>query len=277
MDGLLGSLNIMEIILSGLASLRYVFDVIIIISLIPAIIGAAKRGIFKTLFRILIYGAVFLVAFLNIDLITTYVGDNFLKLIGQQISYTYNETVYNFDSFTAFFTALLEQGETDASMLEAVVFTLNKNLAWIIVFPVLTTASYILTTVLWIIIMIFVPRGLRKRIKELKLPLLNVPLGVAMSLVLVLLSIAPYVNLSAALTNITIDPESPLGFLSPSYGAILAWFTPAKSFILNFLQTFGITDWFIFFDSMSVGAQPYVFAEELNRIINVVGQITPGA
>ena len=28
---------------------------------------------------------------------------------------------------------------------------------------------------------------------------------------------------------------------------------------------------------MSVGAQPYVFAEELNRIINVVGQITPGA
>ena len=64
-------------------------------------------------------------------------GIIFLKLIGQQISYTYNETVYNFDSFTAFFTALLEQGETDASMLEAVVFTLNKNLAWIIVFPVL--------------------------------------------------------------------------------------------------------------------------------------------
>lgn len=275
MDGLLGSLNIMEIILGGLASLNYVFDIIIIISLIPAIVGAAKRGIFKTLFRILIYGIIFLVAFLNIDLITTYVGENFLKLIGQQISYTYNDTVYTFDSLTAFFTALLEQGESNAATVEAVVFNLNKNIAWIIIFPVLTTAAYILTTILWIIMMIFFPRGLRKKIKELKLPLLNVPLGVAMSLVLVLLSISPYVNLSAALTNITIEAESPLGFLSPSYGGILAWFTPAKSFILTFLQSLGITNMFTFFDTIQVSGQPIVFAEELNRIINIVGQITP--
>ncbi|HKM02834.1 MAG TPA: hypothetical protein VJZ31_02790 [Bacilli bacterium] len=275
MPDILGGLNIMEIILSGLASLNYVFDIIIILSLIPAIIGAAKRGIFKTLFRFLIYGTIFLVAFLNIEMIANYVGENFLKLIGQQISYTYEETIYTYDSFSGFFTALLEQGESSGATVEAVVLGLNKNLAWIIVFPVLTAGSYILTTVLWVIMMVFFPRALRKRIKELKLPLLNVPLGVLMSLVLILFSIAPYVNLSTALRNIVIDPESPVGFLSPSYAGILAWFTPAKSFILTFLQSFGLTNMFVFFDTIKVGGVDVNFAEELNRIINVVGAITP--
>jgi len=275
MPDLLSGLNIMEIILSGLASLNYVFDVILILAFIPAIIGAIKRSIFKTIFRIVIYGTVFLIAFLNIDFIANYVGENLLTLAGQQISYTFNGTDYTFDSLTQFFTALLEQGESNAATVEAVVFTLNKNIAWIIAFPLLSFSAYILSTVLWIIMLIFFPRGLRKRIKELKLPLLNVPLGIAMSLTLALLSVAPYVNLSAALINITVDPDSPIAFLSPSYGGILAWFTPAKSFILNFLSTFGITNLFVFYDTVNVGGNSLVFAEELERILNVVGAITP--
>jgi len=275
MPDLLNGLNIMEIILSGLASLNYVFDVILILAFIPAIIGAVKRSIFKTIFRIVIYGTVFLIAFLNIDFIANYVGENLLTLVGQQISYTYNETVYTFDSLTQFFTALLEQGEANAATVEAVIFTLNKNIAWIIAFPLLSTFAYISSTVLWIIMLIFFPRGLRKRIKELKLPLLNIPLGIAMSLTLALLSVAPYVNLSAALINITVDPDSPIAFLTPSYGGILAWFTPAKSFILNFLSNLGVTNLFVFYDTVNVGGTSLVFAEELERILNVVGAITP--
>ncbi len=277
MGGLLGSLNIMEIILEGLASLSYVFDIIIIIALIPAIIGGAKRSLLKTIFRILVYGGVFLGVYLNIDTISAYVGDNFLVLIGRQISYTYDETVYTFTSLNEFFTAILELGESDASVLEGVVFTLLKNVTWLIAVPVITFVSYIVTTVLWTIVLIFFPRGLRKKIKAFKLQIINVPLSIVMTLTISLLTISPYVNLSQGLSNIIIDPESPVAFLSANYGRILAWFTPEKSFILNFLQGFGITDMFVFFDTFSVGSNNYAFAGELERIINVVGEITPAS
>lgn len=280
MGGLLEGLNIVEIILEGLGQINYVFDVIIILALIPALIGAARRSIIKTAFKFLTYGLIFMFAIIYIDRITDYVGNNFLTLIGMQVSLTYDGNTVAATSLFELFNTLFEH-DTSVSpeFIDGLTFTVVKNVTWIIIYPLLTTISYILTTILWIIVTLFMPRALRKKIKSLKLKALNLPLAAVFSLVLALLMISPYVNLSSALKDVVVEPESPISFISASYSGVLAWFTPEKSFILKSLDVIKIPQLFVFFDTFSVTqgtvVTEYNFIEELQGIINRVGAITP--
>lgn len=276
MGDLLGGLNIVEIILEGLGQINYVFDVILILALIPALIGAAKRSIIKTLFKIIVYGLVFLFAFLNIDRLTDYVGNNLLTLIGMEISYTYDSVTYTAPNLFDFFNQLFAYDTTvQPDFIDALSFNVVKNLTWIIIYPVLTFASYILSTILWVIVTLFLPRALKKKIKSLKIRALNLPIAAAFSITLGLMMIAPFVNLSQALNGVIVDPESPISFISASYSGLLAWFTPEKSFILKALDTIKIPQLFVFFDSFKLNETNYDFIEELNGIINRVGAVTP--
>lgn len=280
MGELLDSLNIIEIIFEGLGQIKYVFDVFFIIALIPALIGAAKRSIYKTLFKFVFYGAVFAIAIINIDTFADMFGNSALQSVGLSLKLEYNGATEEFTNLFDYFNHLYSYDTSlSPAYIEALTLATIRNLTWIILFPVLSLASYIASTIVWVIIMIFFPRALRKKIRSAKVRALNLPLAAVFSLVLGLLMIAPYVNLSNALKGVVIDPDSPIAFISPSFAGVFAWFTPEKSFILNLLDKINIPQLFVFFDTFTVDnggtTETLKFAEELHTVINTIGSIVP--
>jgi hypothetical protein len=277
MGDLFNPMQIVEIVLEGLSTIKGVFDIILILTLIPAILGGAFRSLYKTLFRFVVYAIIFLVAFLMIDQAANFVGDELLGMVGFQLTLTYNDVTTTYNSLREYFVAILSYSSANGDMIEGITQTLLKNVAWILIFPIASLFGYLLTTIIWPIGMLFFPGPLRKKIKKTKFRLINIPLSIVMSLTLSLLAIAPYVNFSHALSNIVVEVESPIGFLSPYYGRILAWFTPSGSYILQFLQYIRIPELFVFFDEFRLpnSTTVYQFAPELETILNEVGAITP--
>ncbi len=277
MGDLFNPMQIVEIVLEGLSTIKGVFDIILILALIPSILGGAIRSIYKTLFRFVVYGILFLVAFLMIDQAANFVGDQLFGMIGVQLSLTYDGATMTYSSLREYFVAILSYSSANGDMIEGITQTLLKNVAWILLVPVVSLLGWLLTTIIWPISMIFFPSHLRKKIKKTKLRLINIPLSIVMTLTLSLLAIAPYVNFSHALSNIVVEVDSPIGFLSPYYGKILAWFTPSGSYILQFLQYIRIPELFTFFDKFRLpnSTTVYQLAPELETLLNEVGAITP--
>lgn len=277
MESLFDVNQIIEIILEGLSQISGVFDIMIILALIPAIIGGATRSIYKTLLRIVFYAIMLTVAFLTIDYAANFVGDQLLGMIGMQLTNTYDGVTTTYNSLREYLVDILGMSSASSAMVEALTQTTLKNIAWIIVFPIASFSAYLLSTIIWSVGLLFFPKFLKIRIKKTKLRLVNIPLSIVVSLILSVIAIFPYANMSHALSNIVVDPESPIAFLSPHYGGVLAWFTPEKSYILKGLQFIKIPELLTFFDTfkLSGGTTTYQFAQQLEIVLNEVGAITP--
>ncbi|MCH5180856.1 MAG: hypothetical protein J1F32_06560 [Erysipelotrichales bacterium] len=223
-------------IIGFIISFPYFLDIIIILFLfVGASIGYA-RGFWRGTFNLIISVILLLVSwFVLLDALAIFVNTRLFSLLGV----TFKVGNLEATSMEEFVKCLVEMGKNDLpekylnpDYISALSLSISKSIAWLIVVISINLLSWILSGILYFLIMrLIIPERLRK----IKLRLVGALMGLIQTMVIVFSYMISFSNISPAMESIRKYDED-VGWFNPNIQMVLEAFNPYNSMLAPYVE-----------------------------------------
>lgn len=273
---IINSLDIINMILDTISTFNFIGDIIFAVILVIAIIYGLK-GTPKVVGKIIFSVIAVIITFAMLNNAVRFIADEVLATNGQKLIYVESSSYKEYFSIREYLSDAFKTHGGVASELERnhLIDLLIKNVAFIVLLPINIILMNIVRIIISLLLKIFMPKTIKKRLKKFKIRPLAMVLSFVSALVLIFIYTVPFKNLSDAFYLLTPDPNSMAGFIRPQYSTILDFFTPKGSYILKgisnvlpFLNQFNFLNHYKLTSSLK-------FSSRINEVLQLVGEYIP--
>lgn len=223
-------------ILEVIVNIPYIVDGFIVIFLLFAFSVGAMRGIWRALWRfIFVVGVLATVWFALLDQLTLFVANDLLTMINTTINISFDggtttTTITSIgDLVRAFAESPYVDGASqlkDAAYLDAFVLSFCRSLGWLAVVLVTHFVTWIISGILYVIMMI-----IPKRVRKVKLALLGGVLGLVQGALLIIMMMVPAKGLFPAFEFLANAGDVPFVMIPQWMADALLRFDPARTYL----------------------------------------------
>lgn len=223
-------------IIGFIISFPYFLDIIIILFLfVGASIGYA-RGFWRGTFNLIVSLILLLVSwFVLLDALAIFVNTRLFSLIGV----TFKVGNLEATSIEEFVKCLVEMGKNylpekylNPDYISALSLSISKSIAWLIVVISINLLSWILSGILYfLIIRLIIPERLRK----IKLRLVGALMGLIQTMVIVFSYMISFSNISPAMESVK-KYEGDVSWFNPNIQMVLEAFNPYNSMLGPYVE-----------------------------------------
>lgn len=223
-------------ILEVIVNIPYIVDGLIVIFLLFAFSIGAMRGIWRALWRfIFVVGVLATVWFAFLDDLSLFVANDLLTMLNTTINVSFDggTTTTTITSIGDLVRAFAESPYVDAASqlkdaayLDAFVLSFARSLGWLAVVLVTHFVTWIVSGVLYVI-MLIIP----KRVRKVKLALLGGVLGLVQGALLITMMMVPAKGLFPAFEFLANAGEVPFVMIPQWMADALLRFDPARTYL----------------------------------------------
>lgn len=234
-------------ILEVIVNIPYIVDGLIVIFLLFSFSIGAMRGIWRALWRfIFVVGVLATVWFALLDDLALFVANDLLTMINTTITVSFDggtttTTISSIKELVEAFAASpyvdAASQLKDAAYLDAFVLAFARSLGWLAVVLVTHFVTWIISGILYVVMMI-----IPKRVRKVKLALLGGVLGLVQGALLITMMMVPAKGLFPAFEFLANAGEIPYVMIPQWMADALLRFDPARTYLGSLAWGFIPTD-----------------------------------
>lgn len=254
-------------IIGTILSFPYFLDIVIFLFLLVGTSIGYARGFWRGTFRFIMVVILLLVAwFTLLDKLAGYVNSSLLEqlhitfAIGENEAKSIEELVIKLAEAGA---GSLPEKYSNIDYLKELAFSISKSLAWLLVVVLVQFVSWILSGILYfLIIRLIIPEKVRK----IKLRILGALMGLAQTVVITFSYMLSLSSISPAVSNVSNPGQGLFTWLSANTQMVLKALDPNNSMLSPYVEKLESAMSEQRFD-FKVGEDEYNFIEELKEFL----------